>query len=71
MLSFEAAAQRLGAGMILAQGKENSSMKKGESIEDTIQMVMGYADLIVMRHPESGAADKAANVSDKPFINAG
>lgn len=71
MLSFEAAVQRLGGGMILAQGKENSSMKKGETIEDTIRMVMGYADLIVMRHPESGAAAKAASVSTVPFINAG
>lgn len=71
MLSFEAAAQRLGAGMILAQGREMSSMKKGESIEDTIRMVTGYADLIVMRHPEGGAADRAASVSTVPFINAG
>lgn len=71
MLSFEAAAERLGAGMILAQGKEMSSLKKGESIEDTIRMVMEYADLIVMRHPESGAADRAASISTVPFINAG
>ena len=48
-----------------------SSMKKGESLEDTINMVMGYADLIVMRHPEAGAADRAAGVSSVPFINAG
>lgn len=71
MLSFEAAAERLGAGMILAQGKEMSSLKKGESIEDTIRMVSGYSDLIVMRHPETGSADRAATVSTVPFINAG
>lgn len=71
MLSFEAATQRLGAGMILAQGKEMSSLKKGESVEDTIRMVMGYADLIVMRHQESGSAEHAASVSTVPFINAG
>lgn len=71
MLSFQSAAQRLGAGMILAHGKESSSMLKGESIEDTIQMVSGYSDLIAMRHPEGGAADKAASVSSIPFINAG
>jgi aspartate carbamoyltransferase catalytic subunit len=71
MLSFQAAASRLGAGIIIAQGKEMSSIKKGESIEDTIRMVMGYADLIVMRHPESGAAERAASVSAVPFINAG
>lgn len=71
MLSFQSAAQRLGAGTILAQGKEMSSLKKGESIEDTIRMVSGYSDLIVMRHPETGSADRAATVSTVPFINAG
>ena len=71
MLSFQTAVQRLGGGMILAQGKESSSLKKGESIEDTIQMVMGYADCIVMRHAEEGSADRAASVCDVPFINAG
>lgn len=71
MLSFQVAAQRLGGGMILAQGREMSSMKKGETIEDTIRMVTSYADLIVMRHPESGAAEKAAKVCTVPFINSG
>ena len=71
MLSFQSAVQRLGGRMILAQGKDMSSFKKGESIEDTIQMVSGYSDLIVMRHDEAGSADKAAKVSTKPFINAG
>ena len=71
MLSFQSAVQRLGGGMILAQGREGSSLLKGESIEDTIQMVSGYSDLIVMRHPEGGAADKAASVSTVPFVNAG
>ena len=71
MLSFQSATSRLGAGIILAQGKEMSSMKKGESLEDTIRMVMSYADLIVMRHPEAGSAERAAKVSAVPFINAG
>lgn len=71
MLSFQVAVQRLGGGMILAQGREMSSMKKGETIEDTIRMVTQYADLIVMRHPESGAAAKAATVCTVPFINSG
>jgi aspartate carbamoyltransferase len=71
MLSFQSAAQRLGAGMLLAQGKEWSSFQKGESVEDTIRMVAGYADLIVMRHPEAGSAERAAAVSTAPFINAG
>lgn len=71
VLSFQAAASRLGSGIISARGRDSSSLAKGESIEDTIRMVMGYADLIVMRHPESGAAEKAAKVSAIPFINAG
>ena len=71
MLSFQAAAQRLGAGMILSQGKNMSSLNKGESIEDTIRMVHSYADLIVMRHPEAGSAARAAAVSNVPFINGG
>jgi aspartate carbamoyltransferase catalytic subunit len=71
MLSFQSAATRIGSGVILAQGREMSSMKKGESIEDTIRMVMSYADLIVMRHPEAGSAAKGASVSTVPFINAG
>ena len=71
MLSFQAAVQGLSAGMELAHGRQNSSMEKGESIEDTIRMVARYSDLIVMRHPEAGSADKAASVSHVPFINAG
>jgi len=71
MLSFQAAAQRLEAGVILAQGRDMSSLKKGESIEDTIRVVAGYADLIVMRHDVPGSAERAASVCDVPFINAG
>ncbi len=71
MLSFQAAAQRLGAGMIMAQGKDMSSMQKGETIEDTIRMVQSYSDLIVMRHPEAGSAARGASVSAVPFINGG
>lgn len=71
MLSFQAAAQRLGAGMIMAQGKDMSSMQKGETIEDTIRMVHSYSDLIVMRHPEAGSAARGASISAVPFINGG
>ena len=71
MLSFQASVQRLGGGMILAQGRQMSSLDKGESVEDTIRMVHSYADLIVMRHPEAGSAVRAAAVSDVPFINGG
>ncbi len=70
-LSFEAAMIRLGGGVITADGFQFSSMYKGETVEDTMMMVGGYADIIAMRHPEQGSADKAASISPVPFINAG
>lgn len=70
-LSFESAMQRLGGNVITADGLQFSSMYKGETIEDTIMMAGGYSDIICMRHPEVGSADKAASVSPVPFINAG
>ena len=70
-LSFESAMSRLGGSVISAEGIQFSSMYKGETIEDTIMMVSGYSDIIAMRHPEAGSADKAASVSPVPFINAG
>lgn len=70
-LSFETAMLRLGGQIITAEGIQFSSLFKGESIEDTIMMAAGYADIIAMRHPEIGSADKAARVSPVPFINAG
>lgn len=70
-LSFESAMQRLGGSVITADGLQFSSMYKGESIEDTIMMAAGYSDIICMRHPEMGSADRAAAVSPVPFINAG
>lgn len=70
-LSFESAMQRLGGSVISAEGIQFSSLFKGESIEDTIIMAAQYADIITMRHPQAGSADKAASVSTVPFINAG
>jgi len=71
-LSFETAALKLGAGVITAEdASKNSSASKGESIEDTTKMVCGYADILVMRHFEAGAAEKAAKVASSPVINAG
>ncbi len=71
MLSFQAAAQRLGAGVLFMHGKEQSSLAKGESLSDTMRMVAGYADLVVARLPETGAAAPAAAACAVPFINAG
>lgn len=70
-LSFESAMHRLGGSVISAEGIQFSSLFKGESIEDTIMMAAQYADIITMRHPQAGSADKAASVSTVPFINAG
>ncbi|MBT4937341.1 aspartate carbamoyltransferase, partial [Candidatus Peregrinibacteria bacterium] len=70
-LSFQAAAQRLGAKIISESGIHGSSLEKGESLEDTLRMLENYADLIIMRHPEPGIAEKVSKVVSKPFINAG
>lgn len=71
-LSFESAMTRLGGSVI---GTENaaqfSSAIKGETLEDTIRIVTGYSDIIVMRHTEIGAAKRAAAVAGVPVINAG
>ena len=71
-LSFEAAMLRLGGQtMGTDNAREFSSAAKGETLEDTIRIVSGYADVIVVRHSEEGAAKRAAAVSDVPIINAG
>ena len=70
-LSFESAANRMGAKVIGFSEAGNSSTSKGESLADTIKTVSLYADLIVMRHPLEGAARLASEVSSVPVINAG
>jgi aspartate carbamoyltransferase catalytic subunit len=71
-LSFEAAMLRLGGQtMGTDNAREFSSAAKGETLEDTIRIVGGYADVIVVRHNEEGAAKRAAAVSSVPVINAG
>jgi aspartate carbamoyltransferase catalytic subunit len=71
-LSFESAMLRLGGSTIgTDNAREFSSAAKGETLEDTIRIVAGYADVIVLRHPEAGAARRAAAVSDVPVINGG
>jgi aspartate carbamoyltransferase catalytic subunit len=70
-LSFESAANRMGAKIIGFTDAASSSTSKGESLSDTIKTVCCYADLIVMRHPLEGAARLASEVSSVPIINAG
>lgn len=68
--SFYAAMTRLG-GTVLPFEQSNSSVVKGESLEDTVTTLSTYADLVVLRHPEKGAVQRAASVSSVPIINAG
>jgi aspartate carbamoyltransferase catalytic subunit len=70
-LSFETATLRLGGQVIGFASDDATSTKKGETLHDTIRVVSDYADLIVIRHPNEGAARLAADVSAKPVINAG
>ncbi len=70
-LSFETAANRLGAKVISITDAKVSSVSKGETLKDTLLMVSNYADVIVMRHFIEGAAVYASEVVPVPIVNAG
>ena len=70
-LSFESAANQLGARIIGFSDPGGTSVQKGESLHDTIVMVSSYADLIVMRNPKEGSSRYASEVATVPVINAG
>ena len=70
-LSFETAANRLGAKVIGFADPKVTSGTKGETLKDTILMVSNYADVIAMRHYIEGAAQYASEVAPIPIINAG
>jgi len=70
-LSFEAAMSGLGGRVIGFSSSEGSSAQKGESLWDTISTVDQYSDVIVLRHPDDGAARLAAEAAERPVINAG
>lgn len=70
-LSFESAMQRLGGRVIGFASPEGTSIQKGETLADTVRMVESYSDVIVLRHPQEGAARLAAEFSACPVINAG
>ena len=70
-LSFESAANQLGARLIGFSDPGGTSVQKGESLHDTIVMVSSYADLIVMRNPKEGSSRYASEVATVPVINAG
>lgn len=70
--SFEAGMLKLGGQVITTESAANfSSAIKGETLEDSIRVIGGFADAIVLRHPEQGAAERAAKVSTVPIVNGG
>ncbi|MDH7517919.1 MAG: aspartate carbamoyltransferase [Candidatus Thermoplasmatota archaeon] len=70
-LSFESAMHRLGGRIIGFADPSGTSQKKGESLADTIRMADSYSDVIVIRHPQEGAARLAAEFAEAPVLNAG
>lgn len=70
-LSFESAVHRLGGQVITVANASSTSMKKGETLQDTIRVLDQYADVLVMRHPKEGSAAEAIQFTKKPFLNAG
>ena len=70
--SFESAMLKLGGQVITTESAGHfSSAIKGETLEDSVRIISGYSDMIVLRHNEHGAAERAAKVSPVPIINAG
>lgn len=70
-LSFASACERLGGQVLGFSSADASSRAKGETLADTIRMVEGYSDVIVLRHPLEGSARLAADIAQIPVINAG
>jgi aspartate carbamoyltransferase catalytic subunit len=70
-MSFESAMARLGGTSLSVGSVEACSIAKGETLADTIRVVSGYADAIVIRHPKEGAARLASEFATVPVINAG
>ncbi len=69
--SFRSAAQKIGMGIIGFNDPQSTSIHKGETFSDTIRIMDSYSDVLIIRHPEPGAAKKAADVASIPVINAG
>jgi len=70
-LSFEAAINRLGGRVIGFADSNVTSIKKGESLHDSIKIISQYCDIIAMRHPKEGTIEEVSKVISKPIINAG
>ncbi len=70
-MSFSAAIKRLGGDIVDMGPVDSSSVQKGESLADTVRVVEGYADAVVLRHPSEGSAQMASEFVDIPLINGG
>ena len=70
-MSFDSAAKRLGMDTVGMGDVDSSSVSKGESLSDTVRVIEGYADALVLRHPSEGAATLAAENVSVPVVNAG
>ncbi len=70
-MSFETAIMRLGGDVLNLGSVDASSIAKGETLADTIRVVAGYANAVVLRHPMEGAAKLASEFSPVPILNAG
>ena len=70
-MSFSAAIKRLGGDIVDMGHVESSSVKKGESLADTVRVVEGYVDALVLRHPSEGSAEMASQYVDVPILNGG
>jgi len=70
-MSFEAAIKRLGGDTVDMGSVDSSSVSKGESLADTVRVIEGYADALVLRHPRQGSAKMASEFVDVPLVNAG
>ena len=70
-LSFESAAKRLGGDVVDLGAVESSSVEKGETLADSVRVLEGYVDAMVLRHPREGAARMATEFVDVPLVNGG
>ena len=70
-LSFESAMQRLGGTCIGFADPKSTSTYKGETLSDAVRMISAYSDVMVLRHPQEGAAILASEISEVPVINGG
>ncbi|NHN48803.1 aspartate carbamoyltransferase [Halostella sp. JP-L12] len=70
-MSFETAMKRLGGDVVDMGSVESSSVKKGESLADTVRVIEGYVDGLVLRHPRQGSAKMSGEYVDVPLLNAG